>query len=166
MLEGLADEEVNEYLQENSKIVPLLEIDMAEVVSPYIMQPDEADEEPNKDAIKELRQAQEVLEREMAVSQSVKASQLEEVNLGTVEDARPVHIAKVMTPENKTAMITLLKEFRNVFAWSYEDMRGLDPLLYQHQIYLSKDAKPIAQRRYRMNPNYATKVKEELKTSC
>ena len=67
-----------------------------------------------------------------------------------------------MTPDNKTAMITLLKEFRDVFTWSYEDMRGLDPQLYQHQIHLNKDAKPVAQRCYRMNPNYAPKVKEEI----
>ena len=127
MLEGLADEEVDQYLQENPKIVPLFEIDVAEAVAPYIMQPEDADEEPDKEAIRELRQAQEALEKELAVSQRVKASQLEEVNLGTAEDARPVHIAKEMTPERKTAMITLLKEFREVFAWSYEDMWGLDP---------------------------------------
>ena len=72
----------------------------------------------------------------MAVSQRVKASQLEEVNLGTIEDSRPVHIAKEMTPDNKIAMITLIKDFRDVFDWSYEDMRGLDPQLYQHQIHL------------------------------
>ena len=162
MLEGLADEEVDQYLQENPKIVPLFEIDVAEAVSPYILQPEENDEEPDKEVIRELRQAQEALEREMVVSQRVKASQLEEVNLGTTEDARPVHIAKEMTPDNKTTMITLLKEFHDVFAWSYEDMRGLDPQLYQHQIHLSKDAKTVAQRRYRMNPNYATKVKEEI----
>ena len=67
-----------------------------------------------------------------------------------------------MNAENKTAMITLLNEFRDIFSWSYEDMRGLDPQLYQHQIHLSKDAKLVAQRRYRMNPNYAAKVKEEI----
>ena len=54
----------------------------------------------------------------MAVSQRVKASQLEEVNLGNTEEARPVHIAKEMTPDNKTETITLLKEFRDVFTWS------------------------------------------------
>ena len=59
-------------------------------------------------------------------------------------------------------MITLLKEFQDVFASPYEDMRGLDPQLYQHQIHLSKEAKPVAQRRYRMNPNYAARVKEEI----
>ena len=113
MLEGLADEEVNQYLQENLKIVPLFEIDVAEAISPYTLQPDVTDEEPNKEAIRELRQVEEALEREIVVSQCVKASQLEEVNLGTMEDARPVHIAKEMTPENKTTMITLLKEFHD-----------------------------------------------------
>ena len=101
-------------------------------------------------------------EREMAVSKRVKASQLEEVNLGTGEDARPVHVAKEMSPEGKTTMITLLKEFRDIFAWSNEDMRGLDPQLYQHQIHLTKDAKLVAQQCYWMNPNYVAKVKEEI----
>ena len=52
----------------------------------------------------------------MAVSQRVKASQLEEVNLGTTEEAKPVHIAKEMNSEDKTTMITLLTKFRDVFA--------------------------------------------------
>ena len=52
MLEGLADEEVNQYLQENPKIVPLFKID--EAVSPYILQPEENDEEPDKEVIWEL----------------------------------------------------------------------------------------------------------------
>ena len=59
-------------------------------------------------------------------------------------------------------MVALLTDFQDVIAWSYEDMRGLDPQLYQHQIHLSIDAKPVAQQRYRMNPNYAAKVKEEI----
>ena len=52
MLEGLADEEVDQYLQENPKIVPLFEIDVAEAVSLHIIQPDETDEEPDKEAIR------------------------------------------------------------------------------------------------------------------
>ena len=68
----------------------------------------------------------------MVVSQRVKASQLEEVNVGTDEETRLVHVAKEMPPEEKSAMVTLLKEFRDVFAWSYKDMWGLDLQLYQH----------------------------------
>ena len=98
----------------------------------------------------------------MTISQRVKASQLEEVNLGTNDKPRPVNVAKEMPKDEKKAMVELLMSFRDVFAWSYEDMRGLDPQLYQHQIPLSTDAKPVAQRRYQMNPNYAAKVKDEI----
>ena len=68
----------------------------------------------------------------MAVSQRVKASQLEEVNLGTEEGPKPVNVAKEMPREEKKAMIELLTSFPDVFSWSYKDMRGLDPQLYQH----------------------------------
>ena len=74
MLEGLADEEVDEYLEENPKSIPLFEIDVAEAVSPYISQPEDAGEEPDREAIRELRQAQEALEREMAISRNRKMS--------------------------------------------------------------------------------------------
>ena len=63
-------------------------------------------------------------------------------------------------------MVDLLKEYRDVFACSYEDMKGLNPQFYHHQIHLSKDAKPVAQRRYQMNSNYGAKVKEEIYINC
>ena len=47
MLEGLADEEEAQYLQENPKIVPLFEIDIAEAVAPYLPQPEETEAEPD-----------------------------------------------------------------------------------------------------------------------
>ena len=42
MLEGLADEEVDRYLDEHPKIVPLFMVDVVEVVTPYIVKPEEA----------------------------------------------------------------------------------------------------------------------------
>ena len=41
-------------------------------------------------------------------------------------------------------------------------MKGIDPTFYEHHIDLRKDAVPVWQQRYRMNPNYAVKVKEEI----
>ena len=120
-------------------------MDVVEAVTPYVTHREGEFDEPDPEAIRELRQARESLERELAISQKVKASHLEEVNLGTNEAPKPVNVAKELPREEKMAMIELLKEFRDVFAWSYEDMRGLDPQLYQHQINLSKDTKPVAQ---------------------
>ena len=63
----------------------------------------------------------------MTISQRVKVSQLVEVDLRTKEKWRPVNVAKEMPNEDNKAMIDLLMNFRDVVAWSYEDMRGLDP---------------------------------------
>ena len=59
MLHALAAEEVDRYLDEYRKIVPLFEVDVAEMVTPYILQPDECGDELDQQAIQEQRQAEE-----------------------------------------------------------------------------------------------------------
>jgi hypothetical protein len=41
-------------------------------------------------------------------------------------------------------------------------MKGLNPEFYHHKINLAKDAILVQQPRYRLNPNYIAKVKEEI----
>ena len=67
MLEGLPNEEVDHYLEEHPKIVPLFEVDITAAVRPYIMSPES--DEPDQEAIGELRQARESLEKDMTISQ-------------------------------------------------------------------------------------------------
>jgi hypothetical protein len=50
-------------------------------------------------AIVELRRAREALERELAVSQRVRPTELEELNLGTAEEPRNVLISKEFDTE-------------------------------------------------------------------
>ena len=66
-----------------------------------------------------------------------------------------------MQSDKKTELKTLLKQYKDVFACSFEDMKGLYPAFCHHQINLHKDVKPVQQWRYRLNPNYATKVKKK-----
>ena len=42
-------------------------------------------------------------------------------------------------------MILLLKEFRDVFAWDYSEMIGLDLGLVVHTLNLDPEARPVAQ---------------------
>ena len=56
----------------------------------------------------------------------------------------------------------MLKEYKDCFAWSYEDMKGVPPEVVQHTIPIRDDAKPVQQRPYDMNPKYETIVKEEI----
>ena len=85
------------------------------------------------------------MERELVVSQHVKASTLEEVNLGTTEEPWHVSVAKEIRPVEKMTLVELLKEYKDVFTWSSKDMKGLDPQFYQHQIHFNKDAKLVTQ---------------------
>jgi hypothetical protein len=56
----------------------------------------------------------------------------------------------------------LLKEYHDVFAWSYKDFKGIPPHIAQHQIELDTNRPPTHQAQYRMNPNYVTTVKKDL----
>ena len=49
-----------------------------------------------------------------------------------------------------------------MFAWSYKDLKGVDPAVCQHTIPLQDDAKPSRQRPYLYNKNYKMKIEEEI----
>ena len=77
---------MDQYFEEHPKIVLIFEVDVVEAVTPYVASREEDSDELDHEAIQELRQAHEALEKAMVVSQRVKASTLEEVNLGTIND--------------------------------------------------------------------------------
>ena len=68
---------------------------------------------------------------------------MEEIKIGTVVDPCLLSIAKELLPDQREAMIALLTEYKEVFTWSQEDMKGLEPKFYQHKINLAIDAKPV-----------------------
>ena len=55
MLKGLTIEEVDRYLDEHRKLIPLFEVDVVEAVTPYVAHPYKVFDEPNREAIWELR---------------------------------------------------------------------------------------------------------------
>ena len=113
MLEGLEDEDLERYLDENPRIVPLFEIDVGETVESYAS-PIEImghGDKTGEVAIAELQRTQEAFEREMEISRRVLAMKLEEINMGTTEDPRNISIARNLPPTTRTAMIALLGEY-------------------------------------------------------
>ena len=143
MLEGGDDMELEAYLEEHLRIIPLFEIDVIETATDYATAVWEEAYEPYPVSIMELSRAREAFEREMEISQRVMASALEEINIETASDPRLLSIAKELLPAQWAAMITLLTEYKDFFAWSHEDMKGLDPKFYQHKINLATDANPV-----------------------
>ena len=52
----------------------------------------------------------------------------------------------------------VLKKYQHAFAWSYKDLKGVKPEIYQHYIDLELGTRPC-QRQRRTNPIYAEMVK-------
>uniref|UniRef100_A0A2N9G319 RNase H type-1 domain-containing protein n=1 Tax=Fagus sylvatica TaxID=28930 RepID=A0A2N9G319_FAGSY len=89
--------------------------------------------------------------------------ELEIVNLANEgEEPREVKIGTRCAAEQKEALIALLREFHEIFAWSYQDMPGLDTDIVVHKIPLKPECKPVKQALRRMKPEVILKIKEEV----
>jgi hypothetical protein len=54
------------------------------------------------------------------------ADKLEKIDLGDESKPRPTYVSAKLEEEYKKELITLLKEFKDCFAWEYYEMPGLD----------------------------------------
>ena len=52
---------------------------------------------------------------------------IELVDFGTPDQPRELKIDTSLSPDERSRLIDLLRSYLDVFAWSYEDMPGLDP---------------------------------------
>ena len=84
------------------------------------------------------------------------------VNLGSEEDPKEVKIGASLHPNVKRGLIELLKEYVDIFAWSYQDMPCLDTNIVEHHLPLKPECPPVKQKLRRTHPNMAVKIKEEV----
>nr|GEX74590.1 reverse transcriptase domain-containing protein [Tanacetum cinerariifolium] len=58
------------------------------------------------------------------------------------DDKLPVIIAKDLSVEEKTALITVLKSHKRAIAWKLSDIKGIDPEFCTHKILMEDDFEP------------------------
>ena len=56
------------------------------------------------------------------------------INLGTNKDRKEIKIEAALEKSVKDEIVKLLKEDVDVFAWSYQDMPGLDTYIVVHNL--------------------------------
>ena len=61
-------------------------------------------------------------------------SDIEECNIGIELKPKIIKLSKTLPQQEKEKYITLLKEYQDVFAWSYEDLKSYDTSIIQHKI--------------------------------
>ncbi|XP_073225554.1 uncharacterized protein [Cicer arietinum] len=78
---------------------------------------------------------------------------IEIVNLGTEEGRKEIKVGTILKKEVYHKLIQLLHEYKDVFAWSYQDMPGLDTSIVEHKLPLKPDSSPVKQKLRRMKPD-------------
>ena len=56
-----------------------------------------------------------------------------------------IKVGNTLTTSKKDGLVALLTELKEVFAWSYEDMPGIDTDIVQHCIPTDLTMKPVKQ---------------------
>lgn len=70
-----------------------------------------------------------------------------------------------MNPEEEVAYLTLLQEYWDVFAWTYQEMPRLDPKVVVHHLVVKHGACPIKQAQHRFQPELALQIEAEVNTA-
>ena len=116
------------------------------------------EEEGGENSIREFTK---LLEQHEQVWKPAK-EELETINVGTEESRRELKIGTLVTQKEREDLIALLRDYVDVFAWSYEDMPGLDTNIVVHRVPLEEGCRPIKQKLRRTHPEVLIKVKAEI----
>ena len=76
------------------------------------------------------------------------------------KNEKPVEIGVNFPKDMKPELIALLKEFKEIFAWSYQDMPGLDTKIVVHKILVKLECPPVQQALWRMKSETILKIKK------
>ncbi|XP_050878259.1 uncharacterized protein LOC127082076, partial [Lathyrus oleraceus] len=123
------------------------------------VQTDEASEEDF--IISQLSSFRYIEADEDALETSFQALEISNATLEEVKD--PVEKASLSFASLKSAKSALLHEYVDVFAWSYQDMPGLDTDIVVHKLPLQPDCPPVKQKLRRARPDMALKICDEVK---
>ncbi|XP_070045566.1 uncharacterized protein [Nicotiana tomentosiformis] len=84
------------------------------------------------------------------------------VNLGDSELVKETRISIHLSSSEKEEYIRFLKEYEDIFAWSYDDMIGLSISIVAHKLPTNPMCPPVQQKLRKFKPDMSLKIKEEV----
>jgi hypothetical protein len=73
-----------------------------------------------------------------------------------------VKIGKGTTEKERLEILALIREFKDTFAWNYDELKAYRGDVIQHAIPLIEGAKPFRQKLRHINPKLASQIQKEL----
>ena len=96
----------------------------------YISETDLEEDIDESDLPPEMQRLLAMEDKQILLHQEV----TELVNLGTNDEKKEVKIGSSLDPSAKKKIVYLLREYVDIFAWSYQDMPGLSTEIVEHQL--------------------------------
>ena len=87
---------------------------------------------------------------------------LEDVPLDKNNLEKSTRIGASMEKKMKQDLVQFLKKNIDVFAWSHEDMPGIDPSVITHRLNIYPSSKPVRQKKRVFAPKWDNAIKEEV----
>ena len=85
-----------------------------------------------------------------------------QVNVSDQTHSKLISISESLSPIKKQDLISLIQEYIDIFAWSYEDMPGLDHQVAMHSLNIKSDAKLVKQQQWWFRPDIMEVIKTEV----
>ena len=82
--------------------------------------------------------------------------------MGIESDKKEIKIGANLESSVKSRLVQMLRDYMEVFPWSYEYMSGLDIDIVVHHLPTKKDCPPVKQKVRRMRPNMSEKIKAKV----
>ena len=98
--------------------------------------------------------------------QRTMAEPLEELEVVTLDESRPeqtTRMGMLASQLIRQALASFLKMNQDVFAWSYDDMPGIDPSVIVHRLKVNPASSPIRQKKRVFAPERDKAIAEEVK---
>jgi ribonuclease HI len=86
-----------------------------------------------------------------------------ECNIGTEEDPKFVKLSRSVSREKRVEYDKLLREFADVFFWTYEELRTYETSVIENKIPLKGEAKPFRNKLRQTNPMLLPIMEREVK---
>ena len=84
------------------------------------------------------------------------------MNSGYENEHNPTFVSQLIEPKFLTKLIELLREYRDCFAWDYDEMPGLSRELVECRLPIREGCRPFKQQPRRMSPEVTLKVKDKI----
>ena len=78
------------------------------------------------------------------------------------EKAKPVIISSKLDMKQEEKLLEVLRKNEEAIGWTLTDLKGLDPSLCTHRIFLEDESRPIREAQTRLNSKVWEAVKEEI----